>query len=173
MRGTALRHSDASSARASSDAAATPSSAMSTPSSAPPAVAWHLTIPGQPVSWNMAYRIGTGYRTGSGGRVRLRGSDPATFRKIIKTDEAVAYTETVARLARIARPSRWSPEGFVIIEFRLFTGRAVDADNVMKLVNDGLKMATGVDDKWFLPRAMSNQWGLRPSERRVELLVLG
>lgn len=133
---------------------------------------WRLTIPGQPVSWNAAYRIGVGVRTGSRGRIRLRGDDPATFRKIIKTDEAVAYTNMVATLARAARPSRWSPEGFVVIEYRLFLGRDVDADNVMKLVDDGLELATGVDDKWFLPRAISKQWGLRPNERRVELLIV-
>jgi hypothetical protein len=132
---------------------------------------WRLTIPGQPVSWNAAYRIGTGTRTGTHGRLRLRGEAPATFRKIIKTDEAVAYTATVARLAAVARPSRWEPPGFVIVEFRLFLGRDVDADNVMKLVDDGLEIATGVNDKWYLPRAMSKVWGLRPNERRVELVV--
>lgn len=123
---------------------------------------WGFTIEGQPVSWNKAYKIGVLSRPGGRGK----------YRTIIKTDDAVAYTHGVAKIASTARPSGWSPSGLVVIEFRLFLGRVVDSDNVMKLVDDGIQMGTGVDDKWFLPRVMHKEWGLRPPERRVEIRVI-
>jgi hypothetical protein len=129
-------------------------------------VSWRLTIPGQPLSWNQSYRIGVRNRRGYN---RAEGQ----FRTIIKTDEAVAYTDMVTMLAMVARPSGWKVERgqFVVLEFYYYLGRAIDADNVMKLVNDGIKAAIGVDDKWFLPRAMSMQLGLPPSEQRLELVI--
>ena len=125
---------------------------------------WSFEIPGQPVSWNASYKIGVGYRAA----YNRRGGE---FRKIIKTNEAVTYTEMVTVIARQARPSSWKPEGFIVVEFDYYLGRDVDCDNVMKLVNDGLKHAIEVDDRWYLPRAMSKQTGLRPSERRVVVRV--
>jgi hypothetical protein len=122
-------------------------------------VTWGLTVPGQPLSWNAAYRIGVKNRPGG------RGS----YRTIIKTDDAVAYTDMVAMLAKVARPSGWHPEGLIVVEYRLYLGRNVDSDNVMKLIGDGLQGGTGISDEWFLPRAMSKEWGLRPEHRRVEL----
>lgn len=81
----------------------------------------------------------------------------------------------MAALARQARPSGWHPpaETIIIIEYRLHLGRHLDADNTMKLIDDGIAAALGVDDKWFLPRAMSSEWGLRPAQRRVEITVDG
>lgn len=125
---------------------------------------WGFTIEGQPVSWNAAYRIGVADR-------RAYNRSPREFRKIIKTDEAVAYTTLAMYRAREAMPSRWSPVGLVVVEFKYYLGRDIDCDNVMKLVNDGIEAATGVDDKWFLPRAMSKTIGLRPNQRRIEVVI--
>jgi len=134
---------------------------------------WSFVIEGQPVSWNKIYKIGVGIRTGARGRIRFGDDGPATFRKIIKTDEAKAYTELAMIRAREKKPSGWMPKGFVVVEFKYYLGRDVDCDNVMKLVNDGIKDATGVDDRWYLPRAMSKATGLRPESRRVEVTVVG
>ena len=124
---------------------------------------WGFTVPGQPLSWNEAYRIGVRNRPGPRG---------GQYRTIIKTDEAVAYTDSVTWIARAAKPSGWpTHDRLLVIELRLFLGRPVDADNTMKMIMDGLKAALGVDDKWYLPRAMFSVWGLRPAERRVEVQV--
>ena len=125
---------------------------------------WGFTVEGQPVSWNLAYRIGVKNRPGP--RV-------GQFRTIIKTDAATDYCRLVTLRCREARPSGWRlTEGqVVVIEYRLFLGRHMDADNTMKLVNDGIADALGVDDKWFLPRAMEMTWGHRPKDRRVEIVV--
>lgn len=133
---------------------------------------WGFVVPGQPVSWNQAYEIGKVPRTRDHGRLVVdKWGRPLEARKIVKTDAAKVYTETVIRLAAEARPSHWRPEGFIVVEFHYFLGRDVDCDNVMKLVNDGLKAAIEVDDRWFLPRAMSKTIGLRPQHRRVVVLV--
>ena len=123
-------------------------------------MSWGFEIPGQPLSWNQAYRVGVINR-----RAYNRASHQV--RTIIKTDEAVAYTRLAAAKAAEARPSRWAPSDLVVVEFYYYLGRDIDCDNVMKLVNDGIEAATGVNDKWYLPRAMSKVTGLRPSERRV------
>jgi hypothetical protein len=41
----------------------------------------------------------------------------------------------------------------------------------MKFINDGIEQATGVNDRWYLPRAMSKVVGLRPHLRRVEVSI--
>jgi len=137
-------------------------------------VRWSFTIEGQPISWNEAYKIGTGQRTGARGVLRLgRDGGPVEFRKIIKTEEAKTYTTLAMLRCREAKPSGWKPEGFVIVEFKYYLGRDVDCDNVMKLVNDGIEDATGVDDRWYLPRAMWKTTGLRPGQRRIEVTIEG
>ncbi len=124
---------------------------------------WTFEVEGQPVSWNAAYRIGVVGRPGGRG----------TFRTIIKTDEAEAYTDLATVRCREAKPSGWQMpvDRLVIIEYRLHLGRHMDADNILKLTNDGIAAALGVNDKWFLPRVMSSEWGLRADQRRVEITV--
>ncbi len=134
-----------------------------------------ISIPGQPISWNQAYRVGRVTRTGTNGRIRLGGDgQPVEASTIVKTKEAKAYTARVAQLAGWARNSLgWAglqPE-FIVVEFNYFLGRDIDCDNVMKLVDDGLETALGVDDKWFLPRAMSKIVGLRPMDRKLDLHI--
>lgn len=133
---------------------------------------WGFVVEGQPVSWNSAYRVGMVRRTGRGGRLRLDAlGRPVDKRTIVKTDEAKAYVDLVTYRARRAVPRDWSPIGLVVIELYYYLGRDVDCDNVMKLVDDGIQAATGVNDQWFLPRAMSKTTGLRPNERRIEVIV--
>lgn len=133
---------------------------------------WSFEVEGQPISWNAAYRIGTVVRSGRGGRLRL-GHDGSIVerRSIIKTDAAKAYTALAAARAAEARPSHWGPTGLVVVEFTYYLGTDIDCDNVMKLINDGIQAATGVNDRWFLPRAMWKTTGLRPNQRKVVVVV--
>lgn len=127
---------------------------------------WTLTIPGQAVSWNAMYRIGIRTRPARGASLTS-----GSYRKIIKTKEAQAYEDTVTLLAKVAKPSGFVADGFIVIEYRIFLGKDIDCDNIFKAVHDGLAKALGVDDTWFLPRAMSKTAGLRPPERRIELTI--
>lgn len=128
-------------------------------------MSWGFTIEGQPVSWNAAYGIGVINR-------RAFNRESHQVRTIIKTDAAVTYTAlAAARCVEARKPRDWWHGGLVVVEFYYYLGRDIDCDNVMKLVNDGIEAATGVNDKWYLPRAMSKTIGLRPEQRRVEVVL--
>lgn len=134
---------------------------------------WSFEVEGQPVSWNAGYEIGRVPRTGRHGKLRL-GDDGSRIerRTIIKTAEAKVYTELVAIRAREAMPSGWAPEELIVVELYFFLGRDIDCDNTMKFIDDGIQLGTGVNDKWFLPRAMTKVAGLRPPSRRVVVSIV-
>jgi hypothetical protein len=133
---------------------------------------WFFVVRGQPVSWNEGYEIGKVARTGRHGRLRL-GADGSVVeaRTIVKTEVAKAYTTEVALRSRRAAPRDWWDGGLVVVELYYYLGRDIDCDNVMKFVDDGIQAGTGVDDKWFLTRAMWKTTGLRPSQRRLIVVV--
>ena len=137
------------------------------------AVGLSFGVEGQPVGGNAGYEIGRGPRTGRHGKLRL-GDDGSRIerRTIIKTAEAKVYTELVAIRAREAMPSGWAPEELIVVELYFFLGREIDCDNRMKFIDDGIQLGTGVNDKWFLPRAMTKVAGLRPPSRRVVVSIV-
>jgi len=104
---------------------------------------FRVEIPGQPPSWNACYRI-----------VNVRGH--ATLKK---TSEAETYQTDVTRLTRTARPSDFSPKGRIYIAYQMFLRRSMDADNVIKLVNDALAVALDIDDARFLPIVLQKTTG--------------
>lgn len=110
-----------------------------------------VILPGQPPSGNHMYE---GY-----GKNRH------------KTSDVSAYQEAVAWLVKAAMPRGWRPGPDVVIEFRLLLNRAVDATNVMKVIEDGIGEALcdgdrppmccrRFDDR-FLCRAMSRVTGVK------------
>ena len=54
-------------------------------------------------------------------------------------------------IAKAAKPSGWAPTGWVRTTWEVRLERHIDMDNLQKAVNDVLEMATGVNDKWFVP----------------------
>lgn len=119
---------------------------------------WAFTLPGQPISWNRAFRIG--YKHGKRGK----------YLSIIKTPAAEAYQAGAVLIIRSAKPSGWAPKGQVRIHYYLYLGRDMDCDNTMKLINDAIQEATGVDDMRFLltVEEKSKGWG---KKARVEVVV--
>jgi hypothetical protein len=135
---------------------------------------WSFVVPGQPVSWNQGYEIGRVPRTGRGGRLRL-GAEGQVIeaRTIVKTDLAKTYTtEVQLRAGNARKPRDWWDGGLVVVELYYYLGRDIDCDNVMKFVDDGIEAATGVNDRWFLTRAMWKTTGLRPKDRKLVVRVL-
>lgn len=127
----------------------------------PHLVTWTFTVPGQPVSGNHANKIGRGYARG--GR---------TFPKLVKTPEAEAYQQAIGLIVRTAKPSGWEWSGaYIEVRYRFFLADPVDADNCLKVLNDGIFPAIGVDDRWCLPCVTSILSGLPPSEARVEVTI--
>lgn len=108
-------------------------------------MSWSVTIPGQPPSTNHAYKIVT---------VR-RGSVP--FRTLAKTEEAVAYQTAARLIVAAAKPSGWTPAAQIRLTYRLFLASRQDADNSLKLLNDAIARALGVNDDRFLPCVESKE----------------
>lgn len=102
-------------------------------------VTWSVTIPGQPPSWNHLY-------------IRRRGTSG-----LAKAAGVETFQTNVVYLVRSARPSGWRPEGFVRVNYRLFLKRDIDADNILKALNDAIARALGTDDRYFLPCVQSKQ----------------
>ena len=122
-------------------------------------MSWTVTIMGNPPSGNHANRIGRGFRRGG-----------IAFPKIVKTPEAEAYMQGAAMLTRVARPSGWKWDGRqVVCEYRFYLTRDADCTNLIKVVEDSIFPALGIDDKWALPRAMSKE--LVKINPRVEVTI--
>ena len=123
-------------------------------------MSWTVTIPGNPPSGNHANKIGRGYRAGG-----------IAYPKLVKTDEATAYMQGAALIVRAAKPSDWSWDGGqVIVEYRFYLTRDADCTNLIKVVEDSVFPAIGVDDKYALPRAMSKE--IVKINPRVEVTII-
>ena len=123
-------------------------------------MSWTVTIPGQPVSGNHANKIGRGYRAGG-----------IAYPKIVKTDEAAAYQAEAGLLVKVARPSNWKWDGRqLVVEYRMYLNYDADCTNIIKVLEDAIFPALGINDKYALPRAMSKE--LVPRQlARVEVTI--
>lgn len=124
---------------------------------------WSVTIPGQPVSWDHAYKTGRipARNTNSGERLWIH--------RPIKTDKAVTYQEDAQLIIQAAAPSRWSPPGQVRMYVDLYLINDMDDDNALKLIRDTVQRATGVDDMRFLSCTRRKEVVSDPREARVVL----
>lgn len=118
---------------------------------------WSFVLPGQPPSWNDSYRI-----------VRQQGRR-GPYMTLAKKQKVIDYQEMAVLLIRSARPRHWDPSGQVRLMYDFHLIRDIDCDNAMKAIHDALQMATGVDDKRFLPCVRSKE--LVNVSPRVEVLV--
>jgi len=107
-----------------------------------------VVLPGQPPSANRQYKR------------RAGGLEMA------RRPEVTAYATMVTLLVREARPMgflRASPgmihEGQTRIVYDFYLGRPVDADNMVKIINDAIAQGLGVDDRSFLPCVRSLRTG--------------
>ena len=98
-----------------------------------------FTMPGAPPSWNKSYRITR--QTGRGG---------TPYHTLSKSGTAERYQTQMALIARTYRPSDFQPRGPVIVSYKFFLGRDMDVDNCLKMMNDALEQALGINDKNFL-----------------------
>lgn len=143
-------------------------------------MSFEFTVHGQPPSWNHSYDI------------RRSGYRPV----VVKTEELVAYQDHVERTCARAKPDGWHPaldyvprigQGLIVIEYRFYLKNDIDCDNMMKSINDAVALGLGwrpsvsrngrvlrrplVDDKCFLPRAMTKQTGCK--DPHVDITVIG
>lgn len=99
---------------------------------------FRFRVEGQPPSWNVSFRISRNSRTKG---LFLR-----------KTEIAEQYqSRLVAPAARRVAPKGWKPQGWVRVRYWFHFKRRMDADNALKMLNDGIASGLGFDDKWILP----------------------
>lgn len=68
-----------------------------------------------------------------------------------KTGEANAYQEAVTWLCKTAKkPPDFLPKHMVIIGYRWYLVNDTDCDNMMKVTNDAIAVALGLNDRRFL-----------------------
>ena len=113
-----------------------------------------MEVPGSPPSWNASYRI-----------ITLRGHG-----SLKKMGAAERYQSDVTRLVQVKRPTDFQPEGQLYICYQMFLWRSMDADNILKLVNDGIAMGLGLNDSRFLPVVLSKSTGHK--EPRLVISIL-
>jgi hypothetical protein len=89
---------------------------------------------------------------------------------MVKTTEAAAYQMGAALLVRTARPSGWRQQGQVICEYRFWISRDADCTNMIKVLEDAIFPALGINDSWALPRAMSKEI-VKRGEEKVEVTI--
>lgn len=111
---------------------------------------WSVTIPGQPVSWDAAYKTMRRPVHSKKGPVLNRDGSQKVIHRPGKTDEAAQYQRDAQLIVQAAAPSGWNPPGQVRMIVDLYLVDDMDDDNALKLLRDSVQRATGVDDMRFL-----------------------
>lgn len=119
-----------------------------------------------PPSWNLSYRI-----------VKPRSSPRHT---LAKTSDAWEWQTIASAIVQRAKPDDFAPVGQIVVRYRFFLRRRMDADNMMKLLNDAIAYGLGTkmgktkpvpiyDDALFLPCVESLATG--DANPRVEVTI--
>jgi Holliday junction resolvase RusA-like endonuclease len=90
---------------------------------------------------------------------------------LAKKQKVIDYQEAAIIIIRSMKPRGWAPAGQVRLRYWFHLARDIDCDNAMKAIHDALQIATGVDDKRFLPCVMEKQIGLSGKEALVRVVV--
>lgn len=123
-----------------------------------------FAVPGQPLSWNRSYRQKVITVKDKFGQVMFSSAGkPKTRPAQYKTKDAEEYQKGVQLACQAAKPSGFSPEQ-VIIAYDFVLARDIDCDNVMKMTNDAIGRALGLDDKHFFPVVRTKVHGSRLPE---------
>jgi hypothetical protein len=128
-----------------------------------------FAVPGQPLSWNRSYRQRVGHVKDKFGQTILTVSGkPKTRPMQYKTEEALEYQKGVQLACQAAKPSAFRPEQ-VIIAYDFVLARDIDCDNVIKMTNDAIARALGLDDKHFFPVVRSKVAGSKAPEVMISI----
>lgn len=118
--------------------------------------AFRFSVPGQPPSTNHIY-------------IRVRGQ----WNKMAKAPGVEAYQNDVALLCRTARPSAFRPEGQIRVKYAFHLKRDADCDNLIKMLQDGIALGLGINDKWMLPCVITKTTGNKEPWTDIEIHDLG
>lgn len=91
---------------------------------------------------------------------------------LAKTYEASSYqTMLVAPIARRSRPRDWEIKAkrWIRVRYWFHFDNAMDPDNALKIVNDGIAAGLERNDRWFLPCVEAVTWGNREPYTEIEI----
>lgn len=125
---------------------------------------FYVSIPGQPVSVDAAYRTGKFTITGRDGL-------PRDIHRPRITDEAKRWREDVQLLVQTAKPTRWNAAGQIRISIALYLAGNIDDDNCLKLIYDGIAAALERNDRDFVHCVVHKESGLPLKDAHVELAI--
>lgn len=125
---------------------------------------WGFTLWGQPPSWNDSYRIAKRERMLADGRQQ-------EYRTLVKKDRVKKYQDDAIMVIKTTKPSRWKPEGMIRVIWTVYLARDVDCDNLQKAIHDAIEVATGINDRRFLPCFQWKYLGVQDREARVEIII--
>jgi hypothetical protein len=123
-----------------------------------------VRLPGRPPSWNDSYHIVR--------KFTYRNGQKHYFHTLAKTEQLVRWQEGMVLIVRAAKPSRWEPMGWIRVLWDVRLERHIDMDNLQKAVNDVLEMATGVNDKWFVPSFKYPEIGVSRRDAGITLTLI-
>lgn len=130
-----------------------------------------VDLPGQPPSWNSTYRIVRLNAKDKFGQALFRPDGSRKTYSTMKKTAAVADYQEMARLViNLARPADFAPEGSIYVLYEMYLARDVDCDNVMKAIDDTLSKCIGINDRQFLPVAVSKETGSKDPHVRLTIL---
>jgi hypothetical protein len=92
--------------------------------------------------------------------------------QLAKTDEGWDYQTEATSIVRKHRPKDWAASGQVRVRYWFRFGRAMDASNAIKLLEDAIALGLGVDDAIFLPCVEELTSGHKPPHVEVEVQTL-
>ena len=124
-------------------------------------------VPGQPPSVNHLLK-----------QVWRTRADGTRYKGRAKVAEAKDYQRMVWGMVLSQRPRGWTPPpydakagtGLVYLDVKLFLLGEVDADNLGKIICDGVKQALNCDDDQFLIRFQHKQIGVKPPYIELEII---
>lgn len=104
-------------------------------------MSWSVTIPGPIPSTNHIYAYANGH--------------------VYKKAGVEAFQTIAAHLTRLARPKGWEPARQIRLTYAFNLTRKADCDNLLKMLNDAIAQALGIDDDRFLPCVASKTLGAK------------
>lgn len=132
-----------------------------------PTTSFTFTVPGQPMSWNRSYRnkmMVVRDRLGvpvinKHGKIMQRATQ-------YKTQAAKNWQTEVAYRARHAKPPDFEASQ-IIVAYDFILARDIDCDNVLKMANDAIAAAIGLNDKFFYPVVLSKISGSKDPQMHI------
>lgn len=119
---------------------------------------FRFEVPGQPPSWNAAYRI-----------VKMKG-----HMGLAKTSACEQYQWIASIIARRALPADfpWVKPQQLRVRYWFQLGHWVDGTNLIKILEDGVAHGLGIDDRYYLACVEELSTGHRDPRAIVEVSML-